>query len=965
MTRGNWQKRVERTVVRRKQEKQRKQNTHDKRLWKGWVQTFLGQLDQNAESIRRQKSSTIVHIWTDSVPVNIKSTKEQQRARGGSIGDNTDHPPEEGEGGGKKGRNRSDSVNNNEPPRGKKKVHPRSKEPAFAEEGNEDDLPLLCKHQFFGGKCASRGQKKGGCRYEHYFKEFVTLHASLHPTGTSQAQATARDTGSTCGEKESSDLKLAEVAASEAMPEDLMDSDPDAMEMVYYCRVELKADENDTKPLSEVVTTLLSNKQLILPSVVYVALNNVLVFDRHRDGVLLSDQDFVVAAAAGDEGMSSAGNRNRRSASIGSEHDGGEKNNEAIIHLPEHALEHILTFLPDAAVAAASQVCNAWFCAIGQNSPNLWLHLLQRRDWPLPAITTTTPSTQDNTPPTPPTTPNHRDAYRNQFLHHYGVLRDARAIETAVAAITTKHACEETEMAFLDFSKRKHAPMPDDVCVSLQEWSPHHILAAYRDDCTLRLFEAEPATGSSKKHCRELVCQSVDPYRKTKKQTCSLEAMDVDEHAIGCLCYVSVRGHGLEGGAYTLVILNRDDFLLGVSSDAAAKGGVSDSANLNVVDIRETVLNFILSSDVVDHRLLPLFDFLEDEGEIGDVDIKVSPWNLVACGYDRWMVEVSVSIPAAGVGGEENVERTRLHLDRKLVLFCASAGAIIWMGESCPLTRPLPSHELNIILGSSRGRPTLGGSRVGCTIVVSSNHSPEIMVCEIEPTGNVQTPQFIESSLLVRENILENGWETFGNRCIAVTPSDVVAMDTQRRHPVADEAGNTRKTVVSFYPHDPAAEEASCANLFLTGELMVRNAVCVRDQYVVAMCTELVHLGGYSDEDIEGLDGQWFAPRGEPEETHLIVIIHVPSRREIGRVHLSGTNGLNRLFPTMSSASGGTMGLALDAKGIVLTGDDVRSVGGAQVLILDDADPKLAKKKKKKGKRASKKDAYFRGHLRS
>ena len=73
---------------------------------------------------------------------------------------------------------------------------------------------------------------------------------------------------------------------------------------------------------------------------------------------------------------------------------------------------------------------------------------------------------------------------------------------------------------------------------------------------------------------------------------------------------------------------------------------------------------------------------------MSEVEILASH-SIKACGYGRFLVEVSISIPSLELDEEEDI---MILLDRKVILFSATAEAIVWMGESNP-TDTLPRHE--------------------------------------------------------------------------------------------------------------------------------------------------------------------------------------------------------------------------------------------------------------------------------
>jgi len=747
----NWQNRIERTDARRKDAKQRKQRTTDLRQYKVWVKELFQLLN------RHGYRPLHLHVWTDSIASDSPP-----------LLDILDDANEGGAGGGKskKGRGRSSSIENEIDPgaaltsssrkgggrgrsgsfsdaggKGERKNHPRSKEQASAptEQDDRQDAPLLCRSHFFRGKCDDASRKKGACRYLHYSSRYLTL-----------ATAVNLKRGSESLKRE---VNFTEDAAISAVPEGVSRTDPGAVDMLYYINVDLKAvavgENKEDQSASDYLVEALSTRNIKLSSIVYVAINNTLIFDRYREGVLVNDRDFLFAMAGAESGMG------ERRVSMES-----EESAMALKELPGPILEHVLTFLPDAAVAAASQVCKAWSHEIGQNSPNLWRHLLLRREWPLPGSANSDNSEEGE----------EEDEgavgqllFRQSFLQHYTAMRDANAIKSGINVLVTNRVAGGREMCYQDFSTREHAPTEPNCCVALATWAPRRALAAYSRDCSLRLFESTSRNGAEDILCRELVSVRVDPYKNTKRRRCSLVSMGLDEQSIGCLCHV--MADNVEAEAYILVVLSRDDFLLGDSGSTAA------DVNLNVIDIGESVLNYVLSSDVVDHRMLQLMDFLSEDGEIGEVEVLVSQ-TIAACGYGRFMVEVSISIPS------NEADPTMRLLDRKLVLFSANAGAIVWMGESNDLSRPIRPRREDITLSSLRRPPQPGGSRVACSIVLASVSTPAILVSSIDPSGIVENPQLVEASDFVRNEIHEAGWE-IRNPChqrpIIVTETDIVA----------------------------------------------------------------------------------------------------------------------------------------------------------------------------------------------
>jgi hypothetical protein len=136
-------------------------------------------------------------------------------------------------------------------------------------------------------------------------------------------------------------------------------------------------------------------------------------------------------------------------------------------------------------------------------------------------------------------------------------------------------------------------------------------------------------------------------------------------------------------------------------------------------------------------------------GEIGEIEVLGSQ-TIATCGYCGFMLEVSISIPVDDDDGTK-----AMHV---VFLFSAGIGAIVWMGESNPLSHELqPRHE-EMILSYRRHPPQQGGYRASCCVSISSGTSSAIMVSETGPAGEVQEANVVEASQMVRNEIQADRW---------------------------------------------------------------------------------------------------------------------------------------------------------------------------------------------------------------
>jgi hypothetical protein len=910
MVRRNWQMRVEVTEARREATKQRKKRRESRGTHKAMVLDLFLMLDQY-ELRASTCSPRVFHVWTDSAPSDSPPLLDilddgKQRGRSGSF----NHTE-------KKGRGRANSTHEE-----KKKAHPRSKEAASDVAEETANVPRSCRKHFYVGKCDDIG-KKGGCRHVHMPARYKTL-----------AQVVTKEV-----------LSLSEEATVD-------DGDnPDGMDMIYY--LSIGADHTATPSdgssnTSDVVAKKLADKSCAIASVVYLAINNHLIFDRYRGGIVLSDTELQ-SVMQGDE-------RRLRSTSVISE---GENDNEDApqdehdeIVLPSHVLEYILRFLPDAAVASMSRVCTSWHHEIGQHSPELWRHMLERRQWPMPAEIIAGESP--------------RDAFQKRFLRHFAVVRDIDAIRLATGTLTnpSRKIVEEKEMVYQLFSARRLAPQKPNGCIAVRSWSAGQVLMAYSRDCTLRLFKAvdKSADGSSPRACRELVCVSVDPHKMTRRRFCRLVAMDLDEDFIGCLCHVLGDRHEDEKEESILTLTSRDDFLCSDGSGTNDPGGSTlEEGALHVINIGEAVVNYLLTHDEADHRLLRLYDFLNDGGDVSEVEVLVSQ-SIKACGYGRFLVEVAISIPSLEFDQEDNV---MILLDRKAVLFSASAGAIVWMGYSNPTDTLVPRHEDMTMVSFRQCRP--GERRTACSLAFVSSSSEMILSAELDSAGEMQCPTLVEACAIVRNEVLENSWQMhrIHRRPVAITSSDIVVADTLFRE--LDGGKKVKKSVVSFYPR--FAPEISYATLALEGDCEAIRMECLHDDYAVVLCrVRESHNPEAAVGDIESDNTASLSIDA--------IVIHVPSRRVIHRVcMLDEDSAFTSEFaypisaetydcPIFFTSNGDTVGVGLWWKGVILTGKDVREAGNSTMHAVEEEPSRSARKQKKKKRqtvKGGKKDGFARG----
>jgi hypothetical protein len=617
MVRGNWQRRVELNESRRLESKQKKLRQESKKIFKAQAQEFMAFLDRPnvLGSLIRSNKSKIMHIWVDTMPSDAPPILDMLEI-GDDVFDNGNSKRSHGRQ--RAGRSRSSSIENEAATR--KKAHPRSKEGMYNDSEKEDnisttaEIPRLCRSHFFSGKCASSlgggrrdgagagagGSGGGGikrsilplvgsnCQFVHFPKKFLTLNDALkHCADGAILSATS---------------ERAFLMSAVSPLDTTIDVDDDSMNMLYYFALNMeefvieRQQDGKGQPLTggDFVTEAMADRGCSVASLVYLMSDDRLLYDRYRNGILVQEQEII-------------GSDPRRAVS-GSE--------QVVLQFPASILEQVLSFSEDKAVVSMCAVCKAWHQEIGKQSGNLWRDLLHRRNWPVPVF-----SNNDSSPSDPGV---ERTRLRQAFVSHYVAVRDLKALQSGIAGLLHRKTMDDREGCFRSFDSARGSPQTGNPCVAAKIWSPNRILVAYQQDCSLRLFDSGERSGSSGlRLCRELIGRCMDPYQHTKKRVCSLLDMALDEDHIGTLLHV--KEDGTKAEAFILTILGREDFLIDDEDE-------DYDATTQVIDIGQSVLNFLLSCEDVDHGLLQLHDFIRDGGELDDVEVLLSP-TVISCGY--------------------------------------------------------------------------------------------------------------------------------------------------------------------------------------------------------------------------------------------------------------------------------------------------------------------------------------------
>ena len=176
---------------------------------------------------------------------------------------------------------------------------------------------------------------------------------------------------------------------------------------------------------------MVGDRGLPATSIVYLAIRGVLIYDRNRGGLVVTDDqerfllfgdpiaDAVVVPGGGDN-------------ALGGDGVGRGANDESVrIHerLTHHVLDEILSYSDDACAAVLPRVCKYWWDEIGTRSPQLWKTLLQRHGWPATGASDDGHVEDDEGEVNDP--PSYITRCRGAFVSHYKVARDVRALASA------------------------------------------------------------------------------------------------------------------------------------------------------------------------------------------------------------------------------------------------------------------------------------------------------------------------------------------------------------------------------------------------------------------------------------------------------------------------------------------------------------------------------------------------------
>jgi hypothetical protein len=453
-------------------------------------------------------------------------------------------------------------------------------------------------------------------------------------------------------------------------------------------------DDDDVKgsSRSKMLTALqrtLDEESLSLPSIVYLVIDGILVYDRNRDDGLIVTKEqeqyllFREPMIVDDFAALSMDNLKCPPPVY-------EDNNHLDIHaqLTHNILDEILSYSDDTCVVTLSLVCKCWYTEIGTRSPQLWKMLLQRHGWP----ETFTVNDDDNDGGgIDDDSPNYIAQCREAFISHYKVVRDVRALVDAIKYTTSVgvgsggrlHECESAIHTFT--GTKAHNPERDEgemvkiwtevKATSTGTTMAPKALTVYPKDFTLRLFEVvqgrlitnNDGSGSSNEatapiKCRQVVCLRMVPLliSQKKKNSCKIMSFDLDDESVACLVEETIEArpsHYWEDAFEPrfhpwMIVVSREDVL------CAGNEGLLEDGCLQLFDLRQSILDHILSGSEDDIRYKEMHDSLHnylasEECILSDILIYVTS-KVAACGKGNFLFVAHIYIPPRNVDYSES-----------------------------------------------------------------------------------------------------------------------------------------------------------------------------------------------------------------------------------------------------------------------------------------------------------------------
>jgi hypothetical protein len=229
-----------------------------------------------------------------------------------------------------------------------------------------------------------------------------------------------------------------------------------SIDKLYYISIDLDcAYAADTH--SEYVSAVLSRWQIPLSSLVYVTLNNKLLYDRNQQGLQATRGKAEVRRE--DVQITLTGN----------------DTSTLYVGMTGQLLEYVLSFLTEEYLLTMLLTCKSWYTELEGGSEQFWQDALDRRLWPH--------STCNKNPVDLP--------MRQAYADPHAVCKKVAAIQQAAVALTDYEV--GTDVACHYFDKVSKEGTNVNTCVGIEILSTNRVLAVFQYRCTFCLYESTHA----------------------------------------------------------------------------------------------------------------------------------------------------------------------------------------------------------------------------------------------------------------------------------------------------------------------------------------------------------------------------------------------------------------------------------------------------------------------------------------
>ena len=946
MVKGNWQKRVEIASARRQESKEKKNQINVHRQRKFSLQRFLKRLEhhyhppnQNLEPSESQERNQYVpskvHIWLDDEGriLDVSSTSDPPE----NISDDS-----------------IDAKTKKSHPRSSKRlvqsksVHSSAKktpntfiqadEDATVDTGNvASSTKYMCRSYFFTGQCdqfhspvtgGSHRRLRSACKHFHgcaFYSNEVATKSAIESKKTvwdvlyREQQRQKTNTG-TASEQTLKD-ELQQSHQSEQMSN--IEMPFNATKILSYFEINMESNDDCEKDENLMQTfqrhlrsNVLARHQLSLANIVYIAFDNVLVYDRyrqHENGILdLSDHNKGSIVEV---------------LHVTAEHEPDVENEYQ--HLTATILNHILMFLPDTAVPTMELVCHSWYDQI-RTTPVIWISMLERRGWSDSAQN----NAQGNRPPSEQalSVSNVDETYsstlRETFCQHYMIVQDMTALHTGFEEICRPESDQEAAVAIQNNCTIYRGSILGE---NIKVWSDNAVLVLSDGvlcDYKLLLFE----TNCEEYEFSEIISESVNWLIGEGYGLLSF-GFELDDQYI----YIS-SGEDcmIRNGRFQTAVVDRNDF--------TRKNSRSAWMTLNV---RDAVINYIVVK--CDDPSDPVLTFLSsDDGDEDELVLKHSSSSVLPCGHGQYLFDVVITTRESERGFGRGRES---HISWKLCMFSMLVNEIVWSLELNQFS--MDWSKENTIMSCVRRSSFDSDTQPTCDFTIWDRCSGKLLLGQVYIGGivkwrytSIQVPivttdnwsySFFHFDLTYLE---KPEWDDYRNaKYLIDTPTDIIMSYVKERH-----------TVNCFYHKnaDRSIDE-TCTELPMSRDLMVMNKPSrIRDCYVAFVC------------------------RSCDDGVLTTVVIHVPSRTEVYRIVMDqipvwDKKMVYKHIPCIASDCYNSIGMCSSKLGVVMTGSNLRN---RTKLSTEPSVPdakKLARKKSSKrsttetSSKCKKKDAFSRG----